>query len=59
MGIGRFYWYALDNDMMGLFERDGTPKPVWRAYQDTARLLQGRLVGPCASTARLEYGLAT
>ncbi len=49
MGVSRFYWYALDNDMMGLWERDGAAKPVWKSYDETASLLRDHFVGPCRS----------
>lgn len=49
MGVSRFYWYALDNDMMGLWERDGAAKPAWRSYDETATLMRDHWVGPCRS----------
>lgn len=52
MGINRFYWYALDNDMMGLVEPDNTPKSAWYAYMQTVELLRNQTVGPCTSPDR-------
>lgn len=49
MGTERFYWYALDNDAMGLLERSGAAKPAWRSYVQTANLLTNRMVKRCIS----------
>jgi hypothetical protein len=40
-GIGKTFWFLTRNDMMGLLERDGSPKPSYVAYATTAREFRG------------------
>jgi len=47
-GVGRFYWYAWDNKLMGLIEADAqTMKPAARAYRATREWLVGARVTAC------------
>lgn len=52
MGVERFYWYALDNDAMGLLERDGSAKLAWKSYLQTANILTNRVVKNCSSQSK-------
>lgn len=49
LGTKRFYWYALDNEAMGLFEQNGAPKPAWLSYTQMAKLLTRKVVSGCQS----------
>jgi len=48
-GVGRFYWYAWDNKLMGLTEADGvTPKRPAYAYAEVEKWLVGARMTSCA-----------
>lgn len=47
-GIDRFYWYAWDNQQMGMVEPDDMQwKPVAKGYRTVASWLGGGVLGPC------------
>jgi hypothetical protein len=46
-GVERYYYYAWDNDFMGLVEKDGTLKPPAQAYAQTYRWLVGARMDSC------------
>lgn len=51
-GVQRYYWYAWDNQAMGLIEpRSKAGKPAAQAYAQTAAWLTGRILQDCRSTA--------
>jgi hypothetical protein len=45
-GVARFYWYAWDNDEMGLADRDGV-RPAGRALAEVQRWLVGATLDGC------------
>lgn len=48
LGVGRLYWYAWDNYLMGLVEPDArTVKPAGRAYEGVQRWLSGAEIRRC------------
>ena len=51
-GLDRVYWYAWDNGIMGLADRDGNPVEASDvAYQAAARWLTNRIVEKCSGDA--------
>ena len=47
-GVSRLYWYAWDNGIMGLTEKDGiTAKPPARAYAEVQKWLVGARMASC------------
>jgi len=50
-GVGRYYFYAWDNWLMGLVEKDGTLKPPALAYAEVHRWLVGSRMTACEADA--------
>ena len=46
-GVRRYYYYAWDDGLMGLVERDGTLKPPARAYEEVHHWLLGARMESC------------
>jgi hypothetical protein len=46
-GVERFYWYAWDNEDMGLADPDGRPRAPGRALAEVQRWLIGARLGSC------------
>lgn len=51
LGVERFYWYAVDNNMMGLVEAggQGVKKLSYLAYEATARFLTSSTFDLCSN----------
>jgi len=50
-GVERYYFYAWDNELMGLVEKDGTLKPAARGYSTTYNWLVGSRMESCTRDA--------
>ena len=51
-GVRRFYWYAWDNDGMGVrLTEDGSPTQAARAYAETEKWLVGARMESCANNS--------
>lgn len=48
LGVERYYYYALDNNAMGLVEKDGTFKDTAKAYAAVSRWLVGSVMNACS-----------
>ncbi|MEK6793259.1 MAG: carbohydrate binding domain-containing protein [Spirochaetota bacterium] len=48
LGIERYYYYSMDNNAMGLIEKDGTFKDTASAYASAAKWLVGSVMRSCA-----------
>lgn len=52
-GVGRFFWYAWNNQSMGMIEPDsGADKPMVQAWRDAVDLLVGATDVQCAQQGR-------
>lgn len=59
-GVGRFYWYAWDDNNFGLLETDGrTVKPAGQAYQRVQKWLAGARVTGCSTGGVWSCNLVT